>query len=62
MSISYEMNLDLLVTERYVYSVLDFIGDLGGLYDGLKLVFIGLIGFFNYNLYSAYMVTHLFKP
>ena len=56
------MNLDLVVTERYVYSVLDYIGDLGGLYDGLKLLFIGLISIFNYNLYSSYMVTHLFKP
>ena len=61
-SISYEIDLDLVVTERYVYSVLDYIGDLGGLFDGLKLLFIGLIGVFNYNLYSSYMVTHLFKP
>ena len=56
------MNLDLVVTERYVYSVLDYIGDLGGLFDGLKLFFIGLISILNYNLYSSYMVTHLFKP
>ena len=57
MSISYEMSLDLLVTEREVYSVLDYIGDLGGLFDGLKLFFIGLISCFNYNLYSSYMVA-----
>ena len=59
-SISYEMNLDLLATDRELYSILDWIGDLGGLYDGLKLFFVALISFFNYNLYSSYMVAQLF--
>ena len=55
------MSLDLLVTEREVYSVLDWIGDLGGLFDGLKLICVGILSIFNYNLYSAYMVSQLFK-
>ena len=40
--------------------MLDWIGDLGGLFDGLKLFTLGLIAFFNYNLYDSYMVSQLF--
>ena len=52
--------MDLKQTEREVYSFLDWVGDLGGLFDGLKLFFLGLIGFFNYNMYNSYMVSQLF--
>ena len=40
--------------------MLDWIGDLGGLFDGLKLFTLGLIAFFNYKLYDSYMVSQLF--
>ena len=60
MAISYEMNLDLIHTEREVYSLFDWVGDLGGLHDGIRLFFVACIAFFNYNHYSAYMVSQLF--
>ena len=60
MALSYEMNLDLIYTEREVYSLFDWVGDLGGLHDGVRLFFVACIAFFNYNYYSAYMVSQLF--
>ena len=55
------MDLDLQVTERTVYSYLDWIGDIGGLLDGLKIFFLGLTGFLNFNFYNSYMVSQLFR-
>ena len=54
------MKLDKIHTEREVYSLFDWVGDLGGLHDGMRLVFMGLLALFNYNFYSAYMVSQLF--
>ena len=55
------MNLNLSVTARNVYSYLDWIGDVGGLADGLNLILSGIVVFFNFNTYNAYMVSHLFS-
>ena len=60
MAISYERNLNLIRTEREVYSLFDWVGDLGGLHDGMRLVFVGMLSLVNYNWYSGYMVTQLF--
>ena len=60
MSISYEMSLDLLRSEREVYSLFDWVGDLGGLHDGLHLVILGILAVTNYNFYSSYMISQLF--
>ena len=48
---TFEMNLNLLVTERTVYGALDFIGNVGGLYDGLLLFFGLIVSFLNYKFY-----------
>ena len=60
-AVTYEMNLDLLVTERTVYGFLDWIGNIGGLYDGLRLFFAIIVGFWNYKFYQSYLISHLFK-
>ena len=54
---SYEMNLNQNTVDRQVYSGLDWIGDIGGLLDGLNVMFIMIIAGLNYNLYSSYMVS-----
>ena len=48
-------------TERSVYSYLDWIGDVGGLNDGLSVVFMGIAGLLNYNYYTSYLISKLFK-
>ena len=35
-TISYEMNLNMITADREVYHALDWLGDLGGLFDGLR--------------------------
>ena len=60
-AVTYEINLDLKVTERTVYSFLDWIGDIGGLYDGIRLFFLGLILSLKYNKLEAYLVEHLYR-
>ena len=57
---NYEMNRNLMLYEREVYTSLDWFGNLGGLSEGLKLIFGLIIGFFNYNFYNNYMVAKLF--
>ena len=60
-AITIEMNLDLLVTERTVYSFLDFLGNIGGLYDGLRLIFGLVVAFWNYNFYNSFLINYLFR-
>ena len=55
------MNLDLIVTERTVYSYLDWVGDIGGLNDGLRIFFVVIASILNYNFYQSYLISHLFR-
>ena len=59
--LSYEMNLDLLKYEREVYTVLDWFGNLGGLSEGLKIIFGLGVGILNYSYYNNYMIAKLFQ-
>ena len=38
LSITYEFSLDMLGVERSVYNVLDWLGDVGGLFDALLVI------------------------
>lgn len=49
--VTFEMSLDLLATERTVYGFLDWIGNIGGLFDGLMLFFGLLVSLWNYKFY-----------
>ena len=53
--------MDLLTTERTVYGYLDWLGNVGGLYDGLKLFFGIIVSFWNYKFYSSYIISSLYK-
>ena len=54
---SYEMNLNQYEIERKVYSGLDWIGDMGGLLDGLYAICILILGVVNFRLYETYMIS-----
>ena len=60
-ALSYERNINLQVTEREVGRYFDFLSAAGGLSKGLRLLFRVVVSFFSYNVYSVYMVSHLFK-
>ena len=60
-TICYEMNRNLFKFSREVYTTLDWIGNVGGLYDGLRLIFGLFVLVCNYNYYSNYMTSNLFK-
>ena len=61
LAISYEIDLNLHVIERQVSSYFDFLSAAGGLNKGLRLFFRVVVSFFNYKVYSVYMVSRLFK-
>ena len=55
------MNLDLTVVEREVYTILDFIGDIGGLQAALLGIFGFIFLFFSVNGFENYLVSLLFR-
>ena len=57
------MSKDTKEYSREVYNLLDFIGDLGGLFDGLYYLFsfvLGIFSFFGRNEMMAFVVSKLF--
>lgn len=44
MQITFEFDLTLYRVDRDVYSILDWVGDLGGLSEGLIIMFTILLG------------------
>ena len=51
------MSLDLRTYDREVYNFLDWLGDLGGLYDGVRGIFVIFLGVMTYQRYDTYMKT-----
>ena len=61
MSLVFEHDLDLRVVERETGTYFDWISSAGGLNKGLRLIFSLVVSFLNYNVYSVYMVSHLYS-
>ena len=40
----FQMHQEKVVIERKTYSILEWLGDVGGLFDGLRLIFGQLVG------------------
>ena len=59
-AIEYEMNRNLFVYEREVYTSFDWFGNMGGLFEGMNLFFGFFVAILNYNNYENYMVSKLF--
>ena len=53
--------MNLATVDREVYTGLDWVGDLGGLFDGLKLMFSSVLAILTYKNYDTYMVAKLFQ-
>ena len=54
------MNRNLFKFDREVYSLLDWFGNLGGLFEGLSLFFGLVVATINFSFYKNYMVSNLF--
>ena len=61
MSLSFEMNLDLLFVNRDGYTAIDVLSDIGG----MEAIFISGITIFlsiwNYKHFDSYMASHMYK-
>ena len=56
-TISFEMNLNLATADREVYHALDWLGDMGGLFDGLRIILSSVVLILTYKSYDTYMVA-----
>ena len=55
------MNLNRISVDRSVYTVLDFIGDIGGLQAALMVFFGTFFAFCTVNAFENQFVSYLFK-
>ena len=61
LSITVEMNLDLMTYERTIYTMFDLLSDIGGLSSILISIFAVIASTWNYDKFDNMMVAHLFK-
>ena len=59
-SVSYELNLHLTVIDRQAYSVLELLGDVGGLGEALLYIFTFILAFVNYGKFNTMLSRFLF--
>ena len=45
---------------RVIYNFLDFLGDVGGLFVGLKLICLPLVSLFSHGSLSVFLITKIF--
>ena len=55
------MSLDRKRIQRNVFSLLDWIGEVGGLLEALFVLFSVLITIYNYKAFENYMVQNLYS-
>ena len=60
MEIVFEINLDRKTLRRRVYSLLDWVGDVGGLFEAMTVITAVLIGIYHYKTFEQYMAEQLF--
>ena len=56
------LNSDMTVIERKTYSVLEWLGDIGGLFDGLSLIASHLVAPAAAYVMRAELLSKLFEP
>ena len=54
------MNFDLTVIDRQVYSILELLGDVGGLGEALVYIFTFILAFVNFGKFDTMMHRFLF--
>lgn len=60
MQVTFEFDLDLHRVDRDVYSILDWIGDIGGLREGLAIILAGCISLVKFHSFEHFMIEHLY--
>lgn len=55
------MDLDLQVIDRQVYNVLDWVGDIGGLGEGLFFMSITLLSVVHFGALDNQVISELFR-
>ena len=61
MSFVFEMDSDLIVVQRNIYTILDVLGDIGGFMSIFVSGLSFLIALWNYNNYEYHFLTNFFK-
>ena len=54
--LTYEFDLDMSVINRDTYTSLNLLGDIGGLAEGVYIIFGFIVVLFNYNTFEDYLV------
>ena len=60
MQVTFEFDLTLYRIDRDVYSILDLIGDLGGLAEGLFIILAIILGLLTFNDFDHFLIEHLY--
>ena len=60
-SIIIRLDSEIKVFKREVYSFLDMIGDIGGLFDGLLIITAFLLSTYNESMFELSLAKNLFK-
>ena len=60
-SVTLEMDLNVMNYERKVYTIIDMLSDIGGLTGIIATMFGILNATWNYNAFDNFMVSRLFK-
>ena len=60
LTLAYELNSQLRTYEREAFTLLDWAGNLGGLSEGMKMLFGLLLGICNFNNIKLFFVSQLF--
>ena len=55
------MSLDRIKIQRYVFSILECLGDVGGLHEILAIIFGLIYGVFHYETYEEFMTSKLYR-
>ena len=58
---SFELDLDKKVIERTVYTILDVLSDIGGIWSVLVWAVFTLLSVLNYNKFDDAIITRFFK-
>ena len=59
-AITYELSPDRHIIRRQVYSLLDYLGDIGGLAGALHALFTFLVIFFQYKAAISFISNHTY--
>ena len=61
LQVTFELDLDLYRIDRDVYSLFDWIGDLGGLSEGLTIILAFILSLLHYRAFEHYMIEKLYS-